>query len=83
MGKKETIESIYQLYMPDIFRYLLSLCRNKHIAEDLLQDTFYKAYVHVELFRGDDFKPWLFKIAYHTYIDWQRKERRVQVVEQG
>ncbi|HHY22431.1 MAG TPA: RNA polymerase sigma factor [Bacilli bacterium] len=83
MRKKETIESIYQLYMQDLYRYLLSLCRNKHVAEDLLQDTFYKAYIHLELFRGAEFKPWLFKIAYHTYIDWQRKEKSAQAVEQG
>lgn len=82
-GKEMEIESIYKLYMHDLYRYLLSLCRNKHVAEDLLQDTFYKAYIHLELYRGADFKPWLFKIAYHTYIDWFRKERRVQVVEQG
>lgn len=81
MKKKDTIESIYQLYMKDVYHYLLSLSRKKEVAEDLLQDTYYKAYIHLETFRGGEFKPWLFKIAYHSYIDWYRKAKREHVVD--
>lgn len=82
MDKFNTIESIYKLYMQDVYFYLLSLSRKKEVAEDLLQDTFYKAYIHLETFRNGNFKPWLFKIAYHTYIDWYRRERHVAIVPQ-
>lgn len=81
MTKKDTLESIYQLYMKDVYHYLLSLSRKKEVAEDLLQDTFFKAYIYLETFRGGEYKPWLFKIAYHSYIDWYRKEQREIVVE--
>lgn len=81
MNKNETLETIYMLHMKDVYYYLLSLSRNKEVAEDLLQDTYYKAYIHLETFRGGEFKPWLFKIAYYTYIDWYRKSRREQAVD--
>ena len=32
---KESIESIYTFYFNDIYRFLLSLSRNHHTAEDL------------------------------------------------
>lgn len=41
-----------------------------------MQDTFYKAYVYLESYDNERIKPWLFKVAYHAFIDWQRKERR-------
>ena len=70
------IEQLYTIYMNDLYRYLYSLCRNHSTAEDLLQDTFYKA--HITLLANDiiDIKPWLFKVAYYTYIDFSRKEKR-------
>ncbi|GBF74180.1 hypothetical protein PA598K_02512 [Paenibacillus sp. 598K] len=45
-------------------------------AEDLMQDTFCKAYVYLDSYDNERIKPWLFKVAYHAFIDWQRKERR-------
>lgn len=41
-----------------------------------MQDTFYKAYIYLESYNNERIKPWLFKVAYHAFIDWQRKERR-------
>ncbi len=41
-----------------------------------MQDTFYKAYVYLDSYDNERIKPWLFKVAYHAFIDWQRKERR-------
>ncbi len=70
------LETIYITYMNDIYRYLYSLTKNHSAAEDLLQDTFIKA--HITLLGQDiqDIKPWLFKVAYYTYIDSTRKEKR-------
>lgn len=70
------LETIYITYMNDIYRYLYSLTKNHNTAEDLLQDTFTKA--HITLFGQEiqDIKPWLFKVAYYTYIDSTRKEKR-------
>lgn len=70
------LEQIYKEYMHDLYRYLYSLTHHHALAEDLLQDTFAKA--HVMLLGGNirDIKPWLFKVAYYTYIDSVRKESR-------
>ncbi len=74
------IEQLYLRYIKDIYRYLYSLCKNKTLAEDLMQDTFYKAHITLLSNTVQDIKPWLFKVAYYTYIDYIRKERRVDLM---
>jgi len=73
------IEQLYLRYINDIYRYLYSLCKNQTLAEDLMQDTFYKAHITLLTNTVQDIKPWLFKVAYYTHIDYIRKERRVDL----
>ncbi|MGE7112964.1 sigma-70 family RNA polymerase sigma factor [Lysinibacillus sp. NPDC047702] len=73
------IEQLYLSYIKDIYRYLYSLCKNTVVAEDLMQDTFYKAHITLLSHTVQDIKPWLFKVAYYTYIDYIRKEHRVDL----
>ncbi|MGD6991634.1 sigma-70 family RNA polymerase sigma factor [Sutcliffiella horikoshii] len=80
---KQSIDDIYEEHMQDIFRYLLSLCREHHLAEDLVQETFLRAYLYLENYRGEDVKPWLFRIAHNVLIDHYRKHKRTIVKEQG
>lgn len=49
-----TIEEIFSLYANDVFRYVNSYVRNKYIAEDILQDTFYKAYIALDAYNGEN-----------------------------
>ncbi|REK75100.1 sigma-70 family RNA polymerase sigma factor [Paenibacillus paeoniae] len=70
------LDHIYRQYGQDLYRYLCSLAASPQVAEDLMQDTFYKAYVYLDSYDNERIKPWLFKVAYHAFIDWQRKERR-------
>ena len=70
------LEQLYTRYVNDIYRYLFSLCRHTDTAEDLMQDTFYKAHVTLLAQPIYELKPWLFKVAYYTYIDYCRKEKR-------
>ncbi len=80
---KQSIDDLYEEHMQDIFRYLLSLCREHQLAEDLVQETFLRAYLYLENYRGEDVKPWLFRIAHNAFIDHYRKNKRTVVKEQG
>ncbi|AST91243.1 MULTISPECIES: RNA polymerase sigma factor [Sutcliffiella] len=77
MGKGVDLEQIYSLYVNDVYRYIFSLCKNKTLTEDVVQETFYRAYLYVESYKMEKIKPWLFKVAYHTFIDVVRKEKRI------
>jgi len=73
--KGVSIETVYKYHMNDIYHYLLKLSGHPQTAEDLLQDTFIKAFEHLESYHGEKVRPWLFKVAYHTYVDWYRREK--------
>ena len=53
-GEKVTnFHEVYNLYFRDVYRYALSLCRNESVAEDITQETFYKALEKLESFDGN------------------------------
>jgi RNA polymerase sigma-70 factor (ECF subfamily) len=65
---------LLKIYYADIFAYLRRLCGSKQDAEDLTQQTFLKVWSSLDGFKGrSKFSTWLHKIAYNTYIDWQRR----------
>lgn len=67
---------LYETYKNAIFLYLYRSTLNQHIAEDLTQDTFLKAFKSLSSFRGESsLKTWLFKIARNTYINFSKKKQ--------
>ncbi|WP_225983643.1 MULTISPECIES: sigma factor [Bacillaceae] len=44
-NEADSIDSLYSTYFSDIYRFLFSLCHNHHTAEDLVQETFFRAYL--------------------------------------
>ena len=58
------LEDVYKLYYPDVFRFLYVLCGKQDVAEELSQETFYKAIRSIHKFRGDcSMKSWLYQIG--------------------
>jgi len=71
-------EAVYDLYFRDVYRYALSLCQNEAIAEEITQETFYKALSKLDRFDGKcKVSVWLCQIAKNTYISMCRKDKRL------
>ena len=71
------IQEVYEKYFTVVYRYLLSLSHNTHIAEELTQETFFKALKKVDDFRGDcDLRVWLCQISKNTYYDYLKKNKK-------
>ena len=63
-------------YQAQLHKTALRLTRGADGAEDLLQDTYLKAYRHYGTFRpGTNLKAWLFKILKNTYINEYRRRQ--------
>ena len=68
---------IYEEYFRELQRYLLSLCRDSRIAEELTQETFFRALEHIGQFRGEcTLRVWLCQIAKHAWLTHCRRQRR-------
>lgn len=63
--------------MDALYGLALRLAKNERDAEDLVQDTFLKAYQHFDKYtEGTNCKAWLFKILTNTFINRYRKSQR-------
>ncbi len=70
-------EEVFQNFTPIIFRYLLSLCGDISLAEELTSETFYQAYLHIGQFRGDcKIETWLCQIAKNAFYKEQKRRKR-------
>ncbi len=71
----ESLETLYSQHGPAILRYLHRLVGPK-MSEDVLQDTFVQAAVHVDrLDNVGSAKAWLFKVAKNMAINHLRRKR--------
>lgn len=73
----EEFESIYIQYFRDVYSFVLSLSRNDRIAEEITQETFFKALKSIDKFNGNcKINVWLCQIAKNTYFTYLDKQKR-------
>jgi len=73
---REGVERLARAFGPDVFRYVASLTRDEHAAEDITQEAFLAASRGAERFEGASrLKTWLFGIARHVALNWLERER--------
>ncbi len=69
---------IYSEHFSDVYKYVLSLCRNESVAEEVTQDTFFKAMRHIDNFNGScTLYVWLCQIAKNTYFSLYKRQKRI------
>lgn len=73
---------IYKEYFPYVYRYLYGLTYNHQTSEDLTQETFIKALCVLQ-FPGEKIKTWLLVVAHNLYVDYVKKNRRVDFPEES
>jgi RNA polymerase sigma-70 factor, ECF subfamily len=63
--------------MGNLRAFGVSLCGDKERADDLVQETLFKAWNHLDSFKeGTNLKAWLFTILRNTYFSERRKRKR-------
>ena len=65
-----------------VYRYLFSLCRDPVLAEELTQETFFRAYINFGSLRNwEKAGVWLCSIGKNCFYAWCREQKRVQPQE--
>jgi RNA polymerase sigma-70 factor, ECF subfamily len=73
----EDFDQLYRQYAKQLFRYLVFLSRDRHLAEELLQETFYQAINSIFRFKGDSkVSTWLYQISKNVYLKHIYKTRK-------
>ena len=71
------IEELYRTYFDIVYRYIRSVSQDGALAEEVTQETFFKALKKADQFRGDcDVRVWLCQIAKNTLYDHLKKQKR-------
>ena len=82
---EKSFEELAVPHLELVYRVARRLCRNEHEAEDLVQETYLKAYKAFERFEMREFgiKPWLLKILHNTFLNRLARQRRAPRLADG
>ena len=74
----QDIKEIYEEYFETVNKYLFCLTKNYDIAEELTQETFYRAVKKIGTYKGDcKISVWLCQIAKNLWYDQCRKNKKI------
>ena len=66
-----------------VYRFILKNIRDEEAAMDIVQDAFEKMWLKFREITAGSAKSYLFTTAYHRMIDYTRKEKRMERMEDG
>ena len=74
----EEFEEVYREYFGSVYRFALGLCRDEALAEEITQETFFRAMENRSSFRGQSSVfVWLCQIAKNRYYTLLRKRKHL------
>jgi RNA polymerase sigma-70 factor (ECF subfamily) len=72
----DLLDRLIEQYQYRLFRYLIHITGSKERAEDFFQETWIRVLERGHQYDGKSkFEAWLFAIARHLVIDWQRSKK--------
>jgi RNA polymerase sigma-70 factor (ECF subfamily) len=78
LGDRDAFAAVIERYWDRLYRWLFHLTHHQQAAEDLAQESFLKAFAHLNTFRrGTNFQAWVFRIAYNTFLNQRRSATRM------
>src|SRR5262249_25956440 len=77
VGDRAALDELFQEVQGPLYRYLLGLAGEAHLAEDVLQEVFLRVHRKLGWLREAAlFRPWLYRIATREALRRLRRERR-------
>ena len=75
-GDREAFAQVVSRYGLQVLRTARLIVRDQQLAEDVVQETFVRAWRRLDTLEGDDPGPWLLRIATNESISaWRRRNR--------
>lgn len=81
-GNRHAWISLLKRYEKAVYNYGVRMTGNNDDALDLMQDVFVSVFRNLANYRGEgSFKAWLFKIAHYRCIEFYRRKRPTQALD--
>lgn len=71
---EKLLRELYKKYYKELYLYLYSLCKNRELSEDILQETFLKAILSLKD-NHTNMRAWLYTVARNLYFNYSKKEK--------
>ncbi|WP_158606580.1 RNA polymerase sigma factor [Paenibacillus ginsengarvi] len=75
-GRNDGFRKLFETYYGLVYRSAYSITKDHYLAQDVVQETFMKAYCHLGSLKGRKFGAWLKAISRNTAIDYYRRALR-------
>ena len=76
----EILLKLYSLYQKELYLYLYSFCGDRHLAEDLLHETFLKALLALPD-GHTNMRAWLYMVARNLYYNYYNRQKKQMTIE--
>ena len=81
-GDETAFDALYKRHSPRLYRFILSKIDDRRDAEELVNDTFLKAWEHLHtLQEPEKVLNWMFRIASQLIADWHRKHKKPEATQ--
>ena len=72
-------QKLYETYYMRVFSYAMTLAGDRNLAEEITQETFFRAFSRKNEFRGDSSEvTWLCAIAKNYFVDEKRRQKKAE-----
>jgi RNA polymerase sigma-70 factor (ECF subfamily) len=81
-GKESAFRELYENNYEMVYRLAFRYTKSKQDAEDIMQETFIKAFKGIKSFdfnRSSNFSAWIYQIGVHCSLDYLRKCKRRKI----
>jgi RNA polymerase sigma-70 factor, ECF subfamily len=79
-GDRNAFSELVRIHAQGVLNVIFRMCGDAQVAEDAAQETFIRAWSHLDSFRTDHettMRNWLYRIGLNTATDMLRKEKRI------
>jgi RNA polymerase sigma-70 factor (ECF subfamily) len=77
-GDDSALDFLIKKYLRQVYFFVLKIINDKHEAEDVTQEVFFRAWKNIKKFDVDkNFKTWIFSIAKNASLDFLKKKKSI------
>ncbi len=81
-GQESAFRYFVDVYTQSLQRYIMRICFDRDISDDVLQHCFIKLWQSPPLFiKNSSIKSWLYRVAYHYIMDHFRAQKKMQPID--
>ena len=73
--ENDLLKELYQMYGRELYRYLYGICRDRMLAEDILQETFCKALLVLPS-SHPNIRAWLYQVGRNLMLNEMKRKKR-------